>query len=71
MRSIVWSAVAGLLTLAASTCSFAAGAGTCGNYGTSVDFVSTPSDAARQAKQEQKLVFVLHVSGHFEDPKFT
>lgn len=45
--------------------------GSCGGYGTSVDFVSTPSEAARQARQEQKLVFVLHVSGHFEDPKFT
>jgi len=44
---------------------------TCGSHGTSVDFVSTPSEAARQAKKEQKLVFVLHVSGHFEDPKFT
>ena len=44
---------------------------TCGNHGTSVDFVSTPSEAAQQAKKEQKLVFVLHVSGHFEDPKLT
>jgi hypothetical protein len=43
----------------------------CGSYGTSVEFVSTPSDAAREAKKDQKLVFVLHVSGHFEDPKFT
>jgi hypothetical protein len=45
--------------------------GGCGNHGTSVEFVGTPSEAARQAKKEQKLVFVLHVSGHFEDPKFT
>jgi hypothetical protein len=44
---------------------------TCGKFGTSVEFQSTPSDAARKAKQEQKLVFVLHVSGHFEDPQFT
>ncbi len=44
---------------------------TCGKYGTSVEFLSTPSEAARKARQEQKLVFVLHVSGHFEDPKFT
>jgi hypothetical protein len=43
----------------------------CGKYGTSVTFLSSPSEAARQAKQEEKLVFVLHVSGHFEDPKFT
>jgi len=45
--------------------------GTCGQFGTSVEFVSTPSEAARRAKKEEKLVFVLHVSGHFEDPKFT
>ena len=43
----------------------------CGHYGTSVEFYSSPSEAARKAKEEQKLVFVLHVSGHFEDPKFT
>jgi hypothetical protein len=43
----------------------------CGNYGTRVDFLGTPSEAARQAKKEEKLVFVLHVSGHFEDPRFT
>ena len=46
--------------------------GTCGgNYGTTVQFVSTPSVAARQALKEQKLVFVLHVSGLFENPDFT
>ena len=43
----------------------------CGSFGTSVQFVDTPSAAATQAKKEQKLVFVLHVSGYFEDPKFT
>jgi hypothetical protein len=44
---------------------------TCGSFGTSVEFVETPSEAARLAKKEQKLVFVLHVSGNFEDPRFT
>jgi hypothetical protein len=44
---------------------------TCGSHGTSIDFVDTPADAAKQAKKEGKLVFVLHVSGHFEDPRFT
>lgn len=44
---------------------------TCGSHGTRVDFVDTPSQAAKIAKKEQKLVFVLHVSGHFEDPRFT
>jgi len=44
---------------------------TCGSFGTSVEFVETPKEAAAQAKKEQKLVFVLHVSGNFEDPRFT
>jgi len=43
----------------------------CGKHGTSLEFVATPSEAATQAKKEGKLVFVLHVSGHFEDPRFT
>jgi hypothetical protein len=40
-------------------------------HGTKVEFVDTPKEAAAQAKKEQKLVFVLHVSGNFEDPRFT
>jgi hypothetical protein len=44
---------------------------TCGKHGTSVEFVGSPSEAARLAKKAEKLVFVLHVSGHFEDPRFT
>ena len=42
-----------------------------GCHGTAVQFVDTPSIAARRAGKEQKLVFVLHVSGHFEDPGVT
>jgi hypothetical protein len=45
--------------------------GTCGSHGTRVEFFDTPSEAAKVAKKEQKLVFVLHVSGNFEDPRFT
>ena len=45
--------------------------GSCGSFGTTVEFVGTPSEAARQAKRDEKLVFILHVSGHFEDPKLT
>ena len=45
--------------------------GSCGNNGTTVNFVDTPSIAARQALKEHKLVFVLHVSGLFEDPRLT
>jgi hypothetical protein len=44
---------------------------TCGEYGTSVHFEKTPSDAARKALKEEKLVMVLHVSGDFENPEFT
>lgn len=44
---------------------------TCGEYGTSVHFEDTPADASREAKKAEKLVMVLHVSGHFEDPRFT
>ena len=40
-------------------------------HGTAVEFVNTPSEAAREAKKQEKLVFVLHVSGQFEDPGIT
>ena len=46
-------------------------AGSCGKYGTAIDFLDTPTQAAKQARREQKLVFVLHLSGIFEDPKRT
>jgi hypothetical protein len=49
----------------------AAKAPTCGEHGTAVHFEDTPSDAAKQAKKDEKLVLVLHVSGHFEKPEFT
>ncbi len=42
-----------------------------GSCGTHIDFYDTPKEAARQAEKDQKLVFVLHVSGNFEDPRFT
>jgi len=40
-------------------------------HGTAVDFVGTPVEAAKLAREEKKLVLVLHVSGYFEDPDFT
>jgi hypothetical protein len=46
-------------------------ASTCGDYGTSVHFEDTPIEAAKQAKKDDKLVLVLHISGHFEDPGLT
>ena len=42
----------------------------CG-FGTKLEFVDSPKEAAAIAKKEQKLVLVLHVSGHFEDPGLT
>jgi hypothetical protein len=60
-----------LSTLAADGLGKPADKATCGSHGTTIDFVDTPSEAARQAKKDEKLVFVLHVSGHFEDPRFT
>jgi hypothetical protein len=47
------------------------GATCSGEYGTSVHFEKTPSLAARKALKEEKLVFVLHVSGNFEESEFT
>lgn len=52
------------------------GADTCGScgketYGTSIEWEGSPSAAAKRAAEEKKLVFVLHVSGNFEDPDFT
>ena len=58
------------LAVALAAAPLAAGADTCG-YGTAVEFVDSPKEAAALAKKQQKLVFVLHVSGHFEDPRFT
>ena len=40
-------------------------------YGTAIEFLSRPTEAARQALHEEKLLFVLHVSGNLEDAKFT
>jgi hypothetical protein len=40
-------------------------------HGTRVDFVALPAEASRLAVQEDKLLFVLHLSGNFEDPQFT
>ena len=48
-----------------------AGKPACSAHGTTIDFFDTPAEAAKRAKKEGKLVFVLHVSGNFEDPRFT
>lgn len=43
----------------------------CQNFGTAVAFTNNPREAANLARQDHKLLFVLHISGNFEDDKFT
>jgi len=40
-------------------------------FGTAVTFRPTPKIAGEEAGKQHKLLFVLHVSGNFEDPGFT
>jgi hypothetical protein len=40
-------------------------------FGTTVKFLATPALAGEEAHKQHKLLFVLHVSGNFEDPGFT
>ena len=76
MRRKIWFLAPALLTLlwvgsAQADAKKKPAAEACGEYGTSVHFEKTPSDAARKALKEEKLVMVLHISGLFEDPDFT
>ncbi len=47
--------------------------GTCkkDTFQTSIQWKGSPTEAAGAAKKQEKLLFILHVSGNFEDPKFT
>jgi hypothetical protein len=40
-------------------------------FGTRLEFAVSPAEAYRKARNEKKLVFLLHVSGQFEKPEFT
>lgn len=40
-------------------------------YGTTIEWEGTPTEAGARAREEQKLLFILHVSGNFENPAFT
>lgn len=76
MKTLASVALAALLALTAAAQDLDptdAECGECGEatYGTTIHWAGTPSEAARQAKAEEKLVFVLHVSGNFEEPDFT
>lgn len=66
-----WSAAACLAAVIVAGVAPAEDRPACAGHGTSINFISTPKEAARLAKQEGKLVFLLHVSGNFEDPGFT
>ena len=68
MRALTLALAAALVAGLAMAAEARAG---CGKHGTQVEFVDTPKEAAEKAKKEEKLVFVLHLSGIFEDPKFT
>jgi hypothetical protein len=70
MRSLLYTAAASVL-LSPLVLLAAEKAEPSGSCGTNIDFYDTPKEAAWQAAKEQKLVFVLHVSGNFEDPRFT
>ncbi len=43
----------------------------CQSDGTRLAFARNPTEAARQANLERKLMFILHVAGNFEESKFT
>jgi hypothetical protein len=43
----------------------------CGRFGTRIDFYKTPAEAAKEALKAEKLVFVLHLSGIFQNSEFT
>ncbi|REJ66594.1 MAG: hypothetical protein DWQ31_14205 [Planctomycetota bacterium] len=40
-------------------------------HGTAIPFAESPRKAASRAKNEKKLVMVLHLSGNFALPEFT
>jgi hypothetical protein len=44
---------------------------TCETFGTSVEFAASPAEAAKVATRDGKLLFLLHISGNFEDAGFT
>ncbi len=72
MRKIVL----GLALLCAAAPAAAQEPKSCGSckretYGTAVHWAESVGEAARQAKAEEKLVFLLHVSGLFEDAALT
>lgn len=43
----------------------------CDQIGSSILFMRSPPDAFQKAREEKKLVFMVHLSGNLEDPGFT
>jgi hypothetical protein len=43
----------------------------CQTFDTKVRFHPGPVEAAQEAAKARKMLFVLHISGNFEDPGFT
>lgn len=43
----------------------------CKTFDTKVRFHPGPAEAVEEAKKDRKMLFVLHISGNFEDPGFT
>ena len=43
----------------------------CEKFGTRIAFLPNPPDAFKKAREENKQVFFLHLSGIFEDKEFT
>ena len=68
-RGTTWFASALLAILAARQA--AAQEGTSGAFGTALEWEASAEDAAARAKKDGKLVLLLHISGHFEDPGLT
>jgi len=75
LRTLALGLLAGTISLPGIAADSKPGKGsladTCGDYGTSLHFEKTPKDAAKKAAKEEKLVFVVHVSGIFEETDFT
>jgi hypothetical protein len=43
----------------------------CEKFGTRIAFLPNPPDAFKKAKEENKQVFFVHLSGNFDDKEFT
>ena len=71
MKKLRFFVATTIVALAALPMTAAMADESCGEFGTSVVFASSPAAAAKEARKHEKLVFVLHVSGNFETPEFT